>query len=235
LEFVKMGEIVLAIPDTHYPFAHRDHLKFLLAVKAKYKPTKVVHLGDELDFHALSNYDHDPNGHGPSGEFARGMLDLKKLYVAFPEVKACVSNHTARPFRKASQAGIPSLFLREYQDFLEAPRGWSWNESVDIDGVIYIHGEGFSGALGAIKAAQGFMQSTVIGHVHSQAGIMWNANSRHLYFGFNVGCLIDRNAYAFSYGKHMTSKPILGCGIINRGVPTFIPMLVKNSRWTGQL
>ncbi len=229
-------EVVLAIPDCHFPFAHRDHLKFLSAVKAKYKPTKIVHLGVEMDFHALSNYDHDPDGHGPKGEFVRGMEDLKRLYAVFPKAQACISNHTARPFRQAAKAGIPSLFLREYKDFLDAPEGWSWHERVEIDGVIYCHGEGFSGALGALKCAQGNMQSSVIGHLHSYAGVLFNANPKHLFFGFNAGCLIDRDAYAFSYGKHMTNKPILGCGIISNAIPVFIPMILsRDGRWCGVL
>ncbi len=231
-----MGEIVLAIPDCHFPFAHQDHLKFLAAVKTKYKPTKVVSLGDELDFHALSNYDADPDGHGSRDEFESGMKDLHRLYKLFPEAQACISNHGARPFRRAAKAGIPSLFLREYRDFMEAPRGWSWSDVVEVDGVIYIHGEGYGGPLGAIKAAQGFMQSTCVGHIHSDASIVYNANSKHLYFGFNVGCLIDRKAYAFAYSKHQAKKPILGCGIITAGVPVFVPMLLGNAgRWIGHL
>ncbi len=230
-----MSEIVLVIPDTHAPFTHRDALKFLAAVNKKYSPTKVVHLGDELDQHALSNYDHDPDGYGPHDEFKRGMAEVKKLYAMFPKVQVCLSNHSARPYRKAAQAGIPSLFLKEYKDFMDAPPGWSWHNKIDIDDIAYIHGEGFSGPLGALKAAQGFMQSTCVGHIHSDASIVYNANSKHLYFGFNVGCLIDRTAYAFSYSTNQVKKPILGCGIVSAGIPVFVPMLIKNGRWVGKI
>ncbi len=125
--------------------------------------------------------------------------------------------------------------MREYKDFMQAPKDWSWHDSVDIDGVRYSHGEGQSGALGALKCAQSNMQSCVIGHLHAYAGVLYNANPKHLFFGFNAGCLIDRNAYAFSYGKHIAAKPILGCGIINKSIPVFVPMMLKNGRWTGQL
>ena len=30
----------------------------------------------------------------------------------------------------------------------------------------------------------------------------------------NVGCGIDRTAYAFEYGKAMTKKPIIGSGLV---------------------
>jgi hypothetical protein len=40
-----------------------------------------------------------------------------------------------------------------------------------------------------------------------------------------VGCGIDKNAYAFEYGRDFKKRPILGCGIVFS--PTnaqFIPM-----------
>jgi hypothetical protein len=229
-------ETVLVIPDTQYPFAHEDSFDFLSAVKRKYKPTKVVHIGDEADFHALGDWDHDPDGMSPGDELRAALADMKKLYSIFPEVMACTSNHTARPFRRAFKHGIPAAFLRDYHEFLQAPSGWRWADYWEIDGVKYEHGEGQSGALGALKAALGNMQSTVIGHLHSFAGITYNANPKFLIFGFNVGCLIDRKKYAFAYGKNMKNKPILGAGIVNKGIPVFVPMLLnKKGKWVGRL
>jgi hypothetical protein len=227
---------VLAIPDTQFPFHHEDTFRFLAAVKKKFNPDVVVHIGDEVDFHALSNFDHDPDGYSAGHELTEALKSMKTLYKIFPNVKACTSNHTARPFRKAFKSGIPKAFLRDYHDFLEAPKGWEWADAWEVDGVIYEHGEGQSGQAGALKAALGNMQSTVIGHLHAFAGIQWSANPKHLIFGFNVGCLIDRHKYAFAYGKNMKNKPILGCGLIIKGIPTFIPMILDtNSRWVGAL
>ena len=126
--------------------------------------------------------------------------------------------------------------LKSYSEILEAPEGWVWAESWEIDGVIYEHGEGFSGQQGALKAAQANMAPTVIGHLHSFAGIQYYANARHLIWGFNAGCLIDRLNPAFSYGKHIKSKPIIGVGLIENGVPRFIAMQLSTAgRWTGRL
>ncbi len=231
-----MSETVLVIPDTHYPFAHRDHLDFLCAVRDRYQPTKVVHAGDELDNHAISEHDHDPDGYSPGQEFRYGLRELKKLYAEFPEVSACVSNHGARPYRRAYKYGIPRRFLKEYKELLEAPAGWNWGDKWEIDGVLYEHGEGVSGKFGHLKAAEQNMQSTVIGHIHSHAGIAYAANPRYLIFGFNVGWLGDKDTYAMAYGKNFRSKPILGCGIVDAGIPLYIPMqLKKGGRWTGRL
>ena len=164
------------------------------------------------------------------------MAGMEKLYELFPKAVSCESNHTSRPYRQAYAHGIPRAFLRDYKDFMRAPPGWHWKSSTVIDGVRYEHGDPMTGAQAAFKAATGNMQSTVIGHVHAFAGICWIANPRFLLFGFNCGCLIDRRAYAFSYGAKQKSKPILGCGIIADAIPTFLPMILNGSgRWTGKV
>ncbi len=228
---------ILALPDLHCEFEHRDSLAFLKAVRRHYRTDGTVCLGDEGDFHSMSpNHDHDPDGRGPGDEHSEMLEHLRPFYEAFPKVVSCHSNHTARPFRRASKFGIPSVYLKTYAEFMDAPEGWSWRESIDIDGVRYFHGEGYSGPLGALKAAQTHMQPVVIGHLHSYAGVLYNANPKYLFWGLNAGCLIDRHAYAFAYARHSPAKPILGCGVIRQAIPTFVPMLLtKTGRWTGNL
>lgn len=225
-------ETVLIIPDLQIPFHHPDALAFLSWMKGKYKPTKVVCIGDEVDMHALSDYDHDPDGYSAGDELKAAIKELKRFYKVFPDVMAVTSNHTARPFRRAFKCGIPRAFLRDYHEFLEAPLGWEWRDSWEIDGVHYFHGEGFSGATAHHKAAITRGQPVVHGHIHSHAGIHYISSMKELIFGFNVGCLIDVKAYAFAYGKNTPSRPILGAGVVDRGVPIFVPMLLSaNGRW----
>lgn len=232
----KKTENVLSIGDLHAPFEHADALEFVKAIRKKIGPTKIVCMGDEADMHALGNYDHDPDGLTSGGELEAAREHLKAWYKTFPDVEVLRSNHTERPFRAAFRAGISKLFIRDYRDFLHAPKGWNWHEQIIIDEVQYEHGEGFTGRNGAISCALGNMRSTVVGHIHSFAGVQFSANPRFLVFGFNVGCLIDKDKYAFAYGKKIKNKPILGVGQIERGVPRFIPMLLNShGRWTGKL
>ncbi len=227
---------VLVISDLQAPFHHKDAIPFLKAVAAKYKPTDYVCIGDEVDLHAMSDFDTDPDGYSAGHELRKALEFMHELYEVFPKMKVCVSNHGARPFRKAFKHGIPRAFLKDYHEFMEAPKGWSWADSWEIDDVIYEHGTGQSGQNGAIKAALANMQSTVIGHLHAFAGINYSANSKHLIFGFNVGSLIDTHAYAFAYGKNIKAKPIIGAGVVIKGIPTFVPMLLnKKGRWVGTL
>jgi hypothetical protein len=227
---------VLVISDTQFPFHHPDYLPFLKAVARKYKTDSTVHVGDEIDFHAMSDWDHDPDGMSPGDEARAAIKEMHRLYKAFPKVKACISNHTDRPWRKARKDGTPSMFIKGIKEALEAPKGWNWADYWVIDGIRYEHGEGKSGQLGAYKAAIENGQSTVIGHIHSHAGIQYSANPQMLFFGMNVGSLIDNDAYAFRYNKKFKYKPIISCGVVLEGVPSVIPMFLdRRGRWTGKV
>ncbi len=230
---MKKRSTVLAMPDIHFPAHHPDTFEFLKHIKKTYQPNAIVCLGDEIDAAALGDWDKDPDQPGAGDELTKAIDYLKELYKIFPNVKVCTSNHTSRIYRRAHKAGMPKRLMRSYNEILEAPKGWVWEDRWEIDGVIYEHGEGFSGQQGALKAAVQNMQATVIGHLHSYAGIQYYANAKHLIWGFNAGCLIDRHHAAFNYGKHIKAKPIIGVGIIEAGVPRFVPMLLsKNGRWS---
>jgi hypothetical protein len=230
--------IVLVTPDLQAPFQHQDSLEFLSAVDYQFKCDEWINIGDEMDFHTLSvSHQPDVNGMSFSEEYNEAMKFFAKMYKRFPRTKVCVSNHTVRPLKKAWFAGIPSVFLRSYEEFMKAPPGWKWAQSWEVDGVKYEHGEGVAGQNGHIKCATENRQSTVIGHLHSFAGINYiNNPKKEMIFGFNVGCLINMEAYAFHYGQHWRKKPTLGCGVIANGTPHFIPLkLDKRDRWTGKL
>ena len=221
---MKKTEKVLVLSDIHFPYHHPKLFEFLAEVIKKEKPTQIVCIGDEIDAAGLGDWDKDPDQPSAGDELKQAIKFLHKLYKLCPKVKSCVSNHTDRIYRKPFKAGIPKGMIKSYGEILEAPKGWQWAECWEIDGVMYEHGEGFSGKDGALKAAQANMQNTVIGHLHAHAGVSYYANAKHLIWGFNVGCLIDRHNPAFNYGKHIKSKPIIGVGIVDRGVPRFIPM-----------
>jgi len=227
---------VMAIPDLHCPFQHRDAFEFLSVVAKKQKPDVILCLGDEADQHALSQHTHDPDGMSPGDELNAAVKALKPLYQLFPNVKVCTSNHGARPFRRAMEFGIPKAYLKDYREFMQAPAGWEWRDRWEIDNVVYAHGEGVSGAEGALKMAVANMKPTVIGHLHGDAGIRFWANSAALLWGMNAGWLGDQHAYSMAYGKHSLKKGILACGIVNRGMPFLLPMVVdRNNRWTGAI
>jgi hypothetical protein len=228
------GKVVLAIPDLHCPFHHPDALAFLLAVHAKINPDEVICLGDEVDFHAFSRWPKDPDGLSPGGELRSAIEALIPFYLAFPNVKVCVSNHTIRPHKLMKLTGLPAAMLPAYSTMLNAPDGWSWHEHIIIDGVRYMHGDqGKGGKYGWTSNSEVYHQSVVVGHWHSKAGVFYDSDM----FNVNAGCLIDPTAYAFDYARHSHKKANLGCAVITRGrKATFIPMLLDGAgRWVGYI
>jgi len=211
-------ETVLAIPDLHCPYHHKDAFDFLRDAAKEWKPTKVVCLGDEGDFHRMSVHAQHPDMLGPKDEHSQMIKSLKVLYKLFPKVQTCISNHTARPFRVAFNSGMPSLYLKEYRDFMEAPAGWSWQRRIVIDGVVYEHGEGVSGRNGAWQAMSQNKKSTVIGHIHGFGGVTYSNSPFNQTFAMNAGCLIDISNKAYAYGEVYRNKATLGCGIVIDGV-----------------
>jgi hypothetical protein len=229
------GHAVLVIPDSHSPFMHPDAVAFLTEAKSRLRPTRSVHLGDEVDNHALSQYDPDPDGDSAGVELHKAKEQLQELYALFREMRVCESNHGVRPFKRAYRSGIPRVWLKDYAQALEAPEGWRWADKWEIDGVVYQHGEGFGGENAHSKWAAVNGKSTVIGHIHSHAGIKFIKNEYRQIWGMNCGCLIDATTYAFKYAKLTPHKQVLGVGFVDNGSPFYFPMrLDGNGRWTGK-
>lgn len=234
----KGKETVLVISDTQAPFHHPDTIDFLKAVKKKYKPSKIVHIGDITDSYHLSDYLHDPDGMSATHEIIRMQEFVRELGVIFPKMDILTSNHDARIYRAAKRAGIPSHYIKEYHGWMNCPKTWKFHDELEIDEVLYTHGDeaGAGGMNAALNRAKAYGQSTVAGHLHTLAEIRYYANRKHLIFGFQVGSLIDQKAYAFAYSKKNIKKAIIGCGIVDKGVPIFIPMVLgPGGQWSGKL
>lgn len=226
------GDRFLFISDLQIPFEAEHALAFCRDVQREFKiPSEnIYNVGDELDLYHGSLHKKDPDANlTPGQELLLSKKKLKEWYKAFPEMKLAISNHGLRWLRKAFDADIPSQVLRSYRDLIDAPRGWSWKERWVIDGgrtkMLMIHGMGYSGQAGHRNAAIDSGMNTIIGHLHSNAGISYiNTEDRRIY-GMNVGSLIDINAFAFKYGKYSRNKPVLTVGVVLDGglTPILIP------------
>lgn len=234
----KCAERILVIPDLHAPYQHPDTLKFLKAVQEMIIPDLVVSLGDELDYHALSFHDSDPNLDSAGAELERGKKFLAKLAAVFPHVLVCHSNHGSMVFRRAKAHGIPVQLVKRYREVVfpdGGGSGWSWADSwrvnTPLGTVMFKHQS--SGIL-ADAAHNGC--NLVVGHSHGNFSVEYCASSAHLYYGCYSGCLVDKDSLAFAYGRLSKNKPIIGCTLILQGRPMLIPMILKNNgRWVGSL
>ena len=214
------------IGDTQEPYCIAEYRDFCYEVFDRFGVSEILHIGDECDNAALSYHEQSPSMLNAESEAEKAQKAMEGWYKTFPEVKVCVGNHSALPFRQATTAGIPNRFLKSYEEIWNAPKGWRWEMQWEIDGVLYEHGTGSSGQNGARSRAMANRQSTVIGHSHSFGGVSYMASRNDIIFGLNVGCGIDVNHMAFAYGKHFPKKPTIGCGVVLDEGKTaiFIPM-----------
>lgn len=231
-----MNKVTLVIGDLHAPYMHSDAVKFLKAVKAKYKPTEIVFMGDEVDAHATSYHEHDPDLDSAGTELKQAIKQLQPLYKMFPKAVVIESNHGSLIYRKAMTAGLPSAVLKGYREILQAPKGWTWKFDHVLTtalGDVYCH-HGKSSTWE--KLSKNMAMSAIQGHFHNKFYISYWSSPNALYWDANAGCLVDHKRRAFAYGKNNLQKPIVGCMLITDGIPSLIPMVLsKDSRWTGKL
>lgn len=231
---------ILNIPDQHAPYQHPDALEFLADVAAKLRPTRVINLGDETDGHAMSFHDSDPNLDSAGVELEKAKEFIQALAKMFPIQDVCHSNHGSLIYRRALKYGIPTQYIKTYRDILfpdGGGEGWSWHERIPVilpngDKLIYQHQS--SGDI--LNNAAHERANIVQGHEHGDFYIRYRSSTSALYWAMVSGCLIDRKAYAFAYGKLFPKKPIIGCSAIIDSAPLLIPMpMDDNGRYTGKL
>ena len=227
-----MNKSILIISDTHVPYHHPDLIPFLKDLKEIYKPDRVIHIGDEVDKHAMSFHDSDPDLPSAGDELKQSLPIIKQIEELFPKMDLLDSNHGSLVYRRALKHGIPKAYLRDYNEFLKVGKGWKWLDDLTIqtsNGPVYFcHGK----VADVLKLAQSMGMSCVQGHYHSSYNIKYYGNSLGLYYGLQVGCLVDKDSLAFRYNKTQRARPIIGCAGIFNGLPKLIPMVLnKNGRW----
>lgn len=230
------NQTILVLSDMHHPYAHPDLVPFLKAIKAKYKPTEVVCIGDEVDYHDTSFHDSDPDLDSAGVELEKAIESLKPIYKLFPKCTVIESNHGSMVLRKALTGKIPRKAIKSYNDILEAPKGWKWVFDIIIKtptGPVYFcHGK--SSAPGRLASQYGM--SACQGHFHEKAQIHYISTPEKLMFDAHTGCLANDKSLALGYNKINPKRPIVSLIIIVNGIPHIIPMILKKGgRWIGKL
>lgn len=212
--FLSGSENRLVIPDIHAPFTRPGFLEHCIRVYHNYNCTKVTFLGDIIDNHYASRFTADPDGHGGGDELDLAVDLLQPWYNAFPEAEICEGNHDAIIVRQAFDAGIPSKWIKSYNEVLDTPN-WVWGEQFTHYDVRYVHGHGPGGGMnGCYNRALHWRLSVVQGHFHSQSSTRWSVSEKDRLFGFQMGCGIDEKAYAFAYGKNGMRRMMVECGVV---------------------
>lgn len=231
----------LVVADTQAPAHHPDALPFLCAVRHRYEPLNIVHIGDEVDLNFLSDFAKLPEADQPHSEWAAAQAFMRAFYSEFPNGVSCVSNHVEGRISKARMRGrLPAAFLRPVEDLLDAPAGWSWHSEIRMGDILFRHGHRDTPGLKRvileeIPAKYGRHMSLVMGHYHSRMGqatpdILIGGR---FYWGAFTGALVDPTHPFFGYSRGYEK---LGCAVIVHGrfVPVAMP-LREDGRWTGSL
>lgn len=232
-----MNKSVLVISDLHIPYHHQDAFEFLKALKKKYKPDLIVNIGDELDQHAISMHEHNPDLMSAGDELRQSKKYVTDLEKIFPEMKIVHSNHSSLVYRRALKYGLPKDYLKSYNEFLGVGKGWEWVDDLTVtlsDGSRCFFTHGMSADV--LKVAQQYGMNTVQGHYHTKFSIGYYSNPDALIWGMQVGCLINQKSMAFDYAKNFKSRFIVGCGMILDGQPKLMPMVLdRNGRWNKKI
>lgn len=233
---MKLTKALLVISDLHSPYEHPDTVAFLRALNKKYKFDKVVCIGDEIDNHAISFHDSDPDLPNAGEELTLAIKHMKPIYELFPDVTVVESNHGSLVYRKALSNGLPKAVFKKYNEILEAPKGWTWEFDTKVYtqlGPIYLcHGK--SGTPGRLASQYGM--STIQGHFHEKAQITYISTPERLIFDAHTGCLADDKSLALGYNKVNPKRPIVSLIVVIKGIPHIEPMVLNSrGRWVGRL
>lgn len=202
---------VLVIGDLHAPFDLDSYFDHCVEVYERYNCNRVVFIGDVIDNHYSSYHETDANGMGGADELELAIDRLKRWYHRFPDAHVTIGNHDRIIMRKAQSSAVPSKWIKDYKEVLETPN-WKFVTDLEIDGVLYIHGEAGT----AKTKCRADMRSVVQGHLHTQAYTEYFVGARSRIFGCQVGCGIDHEAYAMAYAK-AGKKPAIGCAVVIGG------------------
>ena len=141
-----MNERIVVIPDTHHPYQDEEAIQKVLKFIKDYKPTKIIMLGDHVDFYALSRFDKDPERitslQGEIDSVQSLFKDLRKVFKG--DITYLEGNHEYRLIKYLMRNPeisslknlntVPALLgLKEY--------GIKYKKMEIIHSVIFKHGD----------------------------------------------------------------------------------------------
>lgn len=225
LEDNSINARILWISDLHAPYHHKDALKFLIGLKEKYNPTRVIIGGDEGDLHALNFHGVDPDLPNAGEELRQLQAFMKDLSTVFPIADILESNHTSLAYRRAFKAGLAKGFMKSYNEILQVPDTWVWHNDLLLtlpngQSCYFCHGKSSDG----LKLSRNMACNVVQGHFHSKFSVQYWSNPKNLFWSMQAGCLVDDKSLAMSYNKLTLDRPIIGTGLIIDSVPVLVAM-----------
>lgn len=226
---------IVAVPDTHFPFADKLSIDCLLDDLIDIKPDAVVQMGDLYDLYSFSVH-HPSRSISPFDEVTNARADAEAfwhaIHEAAPNAKRyqILGNHDLR-IRKGIVKKAP-----EYEallDALDLDSLWRF-EGVQLHsdsrmplmlgGVAFLHGFGKHGS-----HMRKLLCRCVVGHLHCGAVEFMSLApphglGNHTIWELNCGFLGDKDALAFNYTPLKLMNWTHGYGLIDQYGPRFVPI-----------
>lgn len=212
-------EKILIVPDSHQPFEDKRAWALMLSVGRAIKPTHVIHLGDLVDFYALSFHEKDPRRATMlDEELESGRQALRQLKSLGAKNNVLLgSNHHDRLIRymrtKAPELG-DLLSERKLLDldkigFKLVP----YKQSYLLGKMRYTHDVGLAGANAAKKSMESVGHNLVIGHTHRLEYVVSGTLDGKRRLGVSLGWLGDVNAIDYMHKDKVAKDWSLGFGV----------------------
>ena len=107
---------ILCISDLHEPYSHVDSYYFLKAINNKYKFSRIVNIGDEVDYSALSFHDSDPDLPSATKELELAQYNKLVIKDMYGEYYFC-HNMNKDPVKSSMSIGYNFIQGHFHTDF----------------------------------------------------------------------------------------------------------------------
>jgi hypothetical protein len=182
-----MLERILIVPDCHHrtPTEGVDRTAWhvLLAAGRRFKPHRIIVLGDFLDMFSTSQHRKDPNRNALLEiELATGNKALDELDALGAKHRHFLEGNHEENLRRYLMDRAPALFnVVDIPSLLRLDdRGWTWTPyrtHLKIGKAYYVHDTGSAGPLAHIRSRDAFSACVVQGHTH-HAGVSYAGTAR---------------------------------------------------------
>ena len=231
-------ERILIVPDTHIPGHDRRAWKLMLKAGRAFKPDVLIHLGDLMDFFAISSYSKDPRRSvllkDELVEVRKGRADLDALGAKRKVMLG--SNHGDR-LQRYLMDKAPELFgLIDEPQLLDLyDNGWEWipyKETFQLGKVHWVHDIGLSGKNATARTLEQMQHSVVCGHNHAMQYVIQGSALGEHQVGFQPGWLGDVNQVEYMARAKANRMWALGFGVgyhhVRSGVIHLVPCPIVN-------
>ena len=213
---------IFVLGDLHLPWVDWKALKAASEHCRKYRPDRIVQVGDFTDQHNWGRWAKYSDSPSPDQEWEMIESSVTRMRGMFPSKipwTITLGNHDRRYMMRAWDVGLPRHVIKTLDEMFPFDN-WEWwveQRPIEFDGVRYSHGD--ETTMTALKNPSKLSGNVVHGHLHRDAGIytksFWDMNV----FSMNVGTLQDRETLAGRYMQKNFSGGWIGWGTVTDGIP----------------